>query len=47
VPVLIASAFGARAAQAELGAHGAIEKPFDPEELVEAVTQLISNESAP
>jgi DNA-binding response OmpR family regulator len=40
-PVLIASAFGARAAQQELGAEGAVEKPFDPEALLDVVTGLL------
>jgi DNA-binding response OmpR family regulator len=40
-PVLIASAFGARAAQRELGADGAIEKPFEPDDLVAAVENLV------
>lgn len=42
VPVLIASAYGARSAQIELGAEGSIEKPFDPESLLEAVEQLLA-----
>jgi DNA-binding response OmpR family regulator len=41
-PVLIASAFGAREAQLELGAQGAMEKPFDPERLVETVRELLA-----
>jgi DNA-binding response OmpR family regulator len=32
-PVLILSAYGAEAAQHELGADAALAKPFDPEEL--------------
>jgi DNA-binding response OmpR family regulator len=40
-PVLIASAYGARAAQRELGAQGAIEKPFDPDRVVEVVEQIL------
>jgi DNA-binding response OmpR family regulator len=40
-PVLIASAYGARAAQAELGAQGAVEKPFDPDSLLDVVTRLL------
>ena len=40
-PVLIASAFGARAAQLELGAQGALEKPFDPERLLDVVLGII------
>ena len=43
-PVLIASAFGARTAQLELGAQGSIEKPFDPERLIEAVNALLPGE---
>ncbi len=41
-PVLIASAYGARAAQREFGAEAAIEKPFDPERLLDLVTQLLA-----
>ena len=44
-PVLIASAFGARSAQLELGAQGSIEKPFDPEWLLEAVDKILEKES--
>lgn len=40
-PVLITSAFGARDAQRQLGAEGAIEKPFDPDELLLAVGKLV------
>jgi len=40
-PVLIASAYGARTAQLELGADAAIEKPFEPDRLVDAVTELL------
>jgi len=40
-PVLITSAYGARAAQRELGAQGAIEKPFDPDRVVEVVEQIL------
>jgi DNA-binding response OmpR family regulator len=39
-PVLVSSSYGALTAQKELGAEGAIEKPFDPDALVAAVTQL-------
>jgi two-component system NtrC family response regulator len=42
IPVLIASAYGARAAQRELGAQAAIEKPFDPERLLDLVTELLA-----
>jgi two-component system response regulator AtoC len=40
-PVLVASSVGARDAQRELGAEGAIEKPFEPEDLLAAVGSLI------
>jgi DNA-binding response OmpR family regulator len=39
-PVLILSAFGARAAQQELGAEAALAKPFDTEVLIQAVKTL-------
>ena len=39
--MLIASAYGARTAQLELGADAAIEKPFEPDRLVDAVTELL------
>lgn len=41
-PVVIASAYGARAAQAEPGAQAAIEKPFDPDRLIETVTRVLT-----
>jgi CheY-like chemotaxis protein len=40
-PVMIASAFGARSAQLELGAEASIEKPFDPDYLLEMVSRLL------
>jgi len=40
-PVLILSAYGARAAHTELGAQGYLDKPFDPDQLVETLKQLI------
>jgi two-component system response regulator PrrA len=40
VPVLIVSAYGARAAGRELGAP-AMEKPFNPDELVAAVRDML------
>lgn len=43
-PVLIASAFGARTAQLELGAEASIEKPFDPDRLIEAVSALLARQ---
>jgi two-component system response regulator AtoC len=47
VPVLIASAYGARSAQLELGAEGSIEKPFDPDLLIEAVWHLVRTSPHP
>jgi DNA-binding response OmpR family regulator len=44
IPVLIASAYGARSAQVELGAEGAIEKPFDPDALIQAISNLLPPE---
>jgi DNA-binding response OmpR family regulator len=44
-PVLIASAFGARSGQLELGAEASIEKPFDPDRLVEVVAELLPPEN--
>ena len=41
-PVVIASAYGARAAQAELGAQAAIEKPFDPDRLIDTVNRILN-----
>jgi DNA-binding response OmpR family regulator len=40
-PVLIASAYGAKAAQRELGAEAALDKPFQPEALAETVKGLL------
>jgi DNA-binding response OmpR family regulator len=45
-PVLILSAYGANRACSELGAEGAMDKPFDPDRLVETVTRMISNAAA-
>ena len=39
-PVVILSAYGAESARNELGAQGAINKPFDPFELIDTVTGL-------
>ena len=46
-PVLVASAYGARSAQAELGAEAAIEKPFDPDALIRAVSDLVQGQAKP
>ena len=40
-PVLITSSYGARSAQQELGAEGAILKPFDPDALLRAMSSLV------
>jgi CheY-like chemotaxis protein len=41
-PVLVTSSYGARDAQRELGAEGSIEKPFDPDELLQAVDAVLA-----
>jgi DNA-binding response OmpR family regulator len=46
MPVLILSAYGAEVARQELGADGAIVKPFDPDDLVSAIRRLIAGSSA-
>jgi len=46
MPVLILSAFGAEVARQELGADGAIAKPFDPDDLVSAIRRLLAECSA-
>lgn len=40
-PILLLSAHGARAARYELGAEAHVDKPFEPEQLVEEVAKLI------
>jgi DNA-binding response OmpR family regulator len=44
-PVLILSSFDAGRAREELGAEEAIEKPFEPEELVQRVQRMLALES--
>lgn len=39
-PVVILSAFGAEAAQLELGAQASLNKPFDPDTLVDLVRMI-------
>lgn len=39
-PIVLCSAYGATAARAELGAEGAIDKPFNPEMLISAIQSL-------
>jgi DNA-binding response OmpR family regulator len=41
VPVLVISAYGAHEARDELGADGALSKPFEIDELVEHVRGLL------
>jgi two-component system response regulator (stage 0 sporulation protein F) len=41
-PVLIASAYGARDAQKELGAEASVEKPFDPETLISELERIFT-----
>ena len=43
-PVLILSAYGAHTAQAELGAQGFVDKPFEPEQLIDAVVRLLQRQ---
>lgn len=40
-PVLILSAYGAEAAKEELGAEGAVHKPFDPDLLVGRIREML------
>ena len=40
-PVLILSAYDARAAQRKLGAEASLAKPFEADELVERIQQLV------
>jgi DNA-binding response OmpR family regulator len=42
-PVLVLSAYGARAAQIELGANAYLDKPFEPDRLIEATRMIFSN----
>ncbi|MPZ48877.1 MAG: response regulator [Dehalococcoidia bacterium] len=40
-PVMVCTALDARAAQRELGADAYLQKPFDPDKLVESVRELL------
>jgi DNA-binding response OmpR family regulator len=42
-PILLLSAYGARAAQIELGANGYVDKPFEPDQLIEATRKLFQD----
>jgi len=46
VPVVILSAFGADDGRRELGAQAHVNKPFDPDELVQTVTAAAGHGSA-
>jgi CheY-like chemotaxis protein len=41
-PVLVTSSYGAIESRRELGAEAAIEKPFEPDQLLEVVGRLVS-----
>jgi two-component system alkaline phosphatase synthesis response regulator PhoP len=41
MPVVILSAYGAEVAQNELGAEGFVNKPFDPDDLVAELKQVL------
>lgn len=41
IPVLLISAYGARAASRELHPDGCLDKPFDPETFVDRVSRLV------
>jgi CheY-like chemotaxis protein len=45
-PVVVLSAYGAEAAQLELGADGYVDKPFDPDQLVSAIAETVNFEKA-
>ena len=42
-PVVFCSAYGAAAANTEMGGQGAIEKPFEPEHFVDVVRRCLAN----
>ena len=42
-PVLILSAYDARQAQTELGAEGSMNKPFEPDLLVDKLKQMLAH----
>jgi CheY-like chemotaxis protein len=44
-PVVVVSAYGAEAARAELGAEGAVAKPFDPDNVTHLIDRLLGRGS--
>ena len=44
-PVVFCSAYGAESAKEELGAEGAINKPFNPESLIASIQAAAKNKS--
>jgi DNA-binding response OmpR family regulator len=45
-PVLILSAYDARRAREELGSEASLDKPFEPEVLVERVNQMLDGSAS-
>jgi CheY-like chemotaxis protein len=45
-PVIVCSAYGAQAAQRQLGADAAVNKPFDPNDLLDSVKELLHLDAA-
>ena len=45
-PVVVCSAWGAKAAQRELGADAALDKPFEPDDLVDSIKEVLSQETS-
>ncbi len=46
LPVVVLSAYGARAAQREIAANAALDKPFEPERLVSIIRTLTGTPAA-
>jgi DNA-binding response OmpR family regulator len=44
-PVVVVSAYGAEAARAELGAEGAVAKPFDPDNVTHLIDRILGRGS--
>lgn len=45
-PIIFCSAYGAAHARREMGAQGAIEKPFDPEMLIDVVRECMATRTS-